>query len=219
MTQRPTLVTTILLIAALLSTVLPSPATAQTTTTTEYVGLQGQTRTTPFITYEAFQKIQVNGKTTFAELLSASSADEVAPLLGEPRRVEEKGSGEANAVFPVDLHYDGAVLNVTRMADGRAGVQTIELLSPEWSMTIQEKEIRPGMPAERLDETVRSSIRAPVGESGTETLHHTIIHVAKPDAEQNGQVPLMQNGKTQIVLFIDEEDRTIERIQFFRVFV
>jgi hypothetical protein len=119
MTQRPTPVLAILLVAVLLSTVLPSLATAQTTTTTEYAGLQGQTRTTPYITYEA----------------------------------------------------------------------------------------------------VRSSIRTPIGESGTEALHHTIIHVAKPDAEQNGQVPLLQNGQTKIVLFINEEDRTIERIQFFRVFV
>lgn len=211
--QRLAIVTSVVLIVVLVS---PNEAEAQTEKKLQYEDMHGQTVQTPYISYDVYQSITVNGRIPFRKLLSVSSVDEIIRSLGKPETIDrQEFSGRER--FGAVLHYEGATVEYDRYEGGVSGITSIEIRSPDWSLTVGGTKLRPGMSVDRLSPAVRESLQKDTTFDDPKIDSFGIVHITAPDLGKSGEVKLLQDGRSQITVHVNEESNTIVMVRFGRL--
>jgi hypothetical protein len=159
-------------VSLLLSFLLfPGVVVAQTERAFQGTDVHGQSTRVPYLRHEEYQNISLIGSSAsgkspkqsadaslkFGQLLSVASLDEVTRRLGEPKSIERRDlSGN---MFIGILHYDGLRLEYLKTGTKEIRLRKLDISSPGWSVTINGKELHPGMEISQLSTTVRESIK------------------------------------------------------------
>jgi len=212
-----------LLLHALLATglvavvlAMPQLAAAQTSKLVEKTDMIGQTIQTPYINYNEYQNISVNGRVTFRKLLTVQSVREAVNRIGKPDSTRRTVAPDGQ--FTSYLYYrGGTTMKFRKFADGTIGLQSMESRSPEWSLIVGGTDLRPGMPVDRLSPAVRKSLQKRTTSDDPDLDHFSVVHIAKPGSAKSGDVELLQDGKAQILVYVNAETGIVERIRFSRL--
>jgi hypothetical protein len=194
----------------------PDLAAAQTSKLVEKTDMSGQAVQTPYINYNEYENISVNGKIAFRDLLSASSVDEIIQYLGQPKTID-RHEFAGRERFGAELHYEGATVEYDNYEGGVSGITSIEIRSPGWFLTVGSKTLRPGMTADRLSPAVRKSLQKRTTSDDPNLDRFSVVHIAKPGSAKSGDVELLQDGKAQITVYVNAVTGTVERIRFSRL--
>jgi len=202
--------TLVALILCLSSFAVPKLTVAQTQKLAERKEMHGETDRTPYITYAEFRESAFGGraaskkstKVTLGDIVTVSFIDTVTRLLGEPKTFNRIPYSDGSTVR-VDLNYDGLKMEYFKSA-GKADfrLREMKITSPEWSLTVGEKELCPGMAVNQLSPPVRKSGYVYVARQGTAR-----------KAKRSGQLEITDT-RTQIAFEIDEDSRTVKAIRF-----
>ncbi len=177
--------------------------------------VQGQHDPTPYISHAEFQNISVGGELisskssgsqpTFRDILAVSSLDGVIRLFGEPKTFNRIPYPDGSTVR-VDLNYGGLKMEYFKSA-GKADfrLREMKITSSEWSLTVGEKELCPGMAGNQLSPPVRKSGYVYIAKQGT----------AKK-AKRSGELEITDT-RTQITFEIDEDSGTVKTIRFHQM--
>lgn len=195
--------------------IVPKLAVAQTQKLAERKGMHGQIIQTPYITYPEFQSTSVGGEeiisksseesVTFSDIVSVSSLDEVIRLFGEPKHFNRATFPDGKTVR-ADLNFGGMKMEYIKVSGSSYfRLRELKVTSPEWSLTVGEKELCPGMAVNQLSPPVRKSGYVYVAKQGT----------AKK-AKRNGELE-MTDTRTQITFEIDKERGTVKTIRFHQM--
>lgn len=147
---------TTLLLAAFVS----GAARAEVEKTFQRTTMNGRTVQTPYLTYEEFRLVTVcapGGQVPLRKLLTVSTPEEAARLLGEPQTTERNDDPD-DASYTTWLHYsENVTVKYHGFPDGTLGLTSIELRSSRWGLKIGDKELSLGTDVASLDAPVRQS--------------------------------------------------------------
>lgn len=216
-------------VSLLLSFLLfPGVVVAQTERAFQGTDVHGQSTRVPYPRHEEYQNISLIGSSAsgkspkqsadaslkFGQLLSVASLDEVTRRLGEPKSIERRDlSGN---MFIGILHYDGLRLEYLKTGTKEIRLRKLDISSPGWSVTINGKELHPGMEISQLSTTVRESIkhfeRSPSDNPDVDAA--AVLHVAN---KTKGKSSDRLEENTRFSFRIDTTAGTIEAIGFNRL--
>jgi len=207
---------------------IPKKGEAQTQRTFQRKDMHGQSTRVPYLRHEEYQNISLTGSSAsgksskqsadaslkFGQLLSVASLDEVTRRLGEPKSIERRDlSGN---MFIGILHYDGLRLEYLKTVTREIRLRKLDISSPGWSITINGKELHPGMEISQLSTTVRESIehfeRSPSDNPDVDAT--AVLHVANATKGKSSD-RLEEN--TRFSFRIDTTAGTIKAIGFNRL--
>jgi hypothetical protein len=197
------------------NSIAPKTAIAQTQKLAERKGMHGQIIQTPYITYTEFQSTSVGREEitskssekslTFSDIVSVSSLDEVIRLFGEPKHFNRATFPDGKTVR-ADLNFGGMKMEYIKVSGSSYfSLRELKVTSPEWSLTVGEKELCPGMSVNQLSPLVRKSGYMYVAKKGT----------AK-NAKRSGELEIT-DARTQITFEIDEDTGTVKTIRFHQI--
>lgn len=207
-----------------------APGYAQEIRVTSDEGTHGQTEDVPYIQASDLQHVTVHRESAigesepaesvlgqppaFAELISASSLEEVYRLLGSPNATDQTDFPRGRSVHT--LRYDGATIEYEIYQDGPRGVTSLEMSSSDWKLAIGEEKIYPGMALSELSAALRTTRRS--GDTAPFDNPDIDTYIAIPIAEESedGSPAIEDMGRTQFVLYINDDTETVEMIRFQR---
>lgn len=214
----------------LLALFLPLWGQAQEIKVMPYEGTHGQTEDVPYIQASDLQHVTVHRESAsgesqpaesvlgqppaFSELVSASSLEEVYRLLGSPNATDQTDFPRGRSVHT--LRYDGATIEYEMYQDGPRGVTSLEMRSSDWGLAIGEEKIYPGMALSELRAALRTTRRS--GDTAPFDNPDIDTYIAIPIAEESedGSPAIEDMGRTQFVLYINDDTETVEMIRFQR---
>ncbi|PEN07595.1 hypothetical protein CRI93_06335 [Longimonas halophila] len=174
-----------------------APGYAQEIRATSDEGTHGQTEDVPYIQASDLQHVTVHresasgesesaesvlGQTpAFAELVSASSLEEIYRLLGSPNATDQADFPRGRSVHT--LNYDGATIEYEMYQEGPRGVTSLEMRSSDWGLAIGEEKIYPGMALSELSATLRTTRRS--GDTAPFDNPDIDTYIAIPIAEES----------------------------------
>lgn len=192
----------------------------QTEKVLEREGMHGQTVRTPYVSYDEFRSATVSstsGKAGFQEILTVPSLEKVTQLLGEPKSVK-RNEDPNDESFTVWLCYEGeTTLKYHGFEDGTLGLSEFELQSPDWSLAVGGTRLSPGMSIRELSPAVRGSISEVSSSKGAKVNGIGVVGIAEPEAAKHGAVTLLQGGRADIAVRVDQEAGTVKSIRFGRI--
>jgi len=209
-------ITFIAIILTLASFFMTEMVVAQTIKTTDQKSIQGEMVKTPYITYAEYKMITINGHISFRNLLSASSVDEIIRYFGEPKTID-RHEFPGRERFGAELLYEGATVEYDKYEGGVSGITSVEIRSPDWFLTVGGMELRPGMSADHLSLAVRKSLQKRTTSDNPDLDRFSVVHIAKPGSAKSGDVELLQDGKAQIIVYVNAETAIVKRIRFSRL--
>lgn len=209
----------------------PEAGVAQTEKVVHEEDTHGESVHVPYITYEEYQSTSLISQTTtgkslegntkaqqvpFEALLSVSSLKDVIGLVGEPENIDRNVFPDGDR-FIATLDYDGMSLKYAKRKDKRIRLTTMEVRSPEWSLVVGGKELRPGMSRTQLSPVVRQAIDRGtfLGEEGVDAVG--VIRVAKPDKGEGSKVEFMEGEGTEVSVHLNKNTGTAKVIRFHRI--
>lgn len=205
-----------------------APGYGQEIRVTSDEGTHGQTEDVPYIQAGDLQHVTVHRESAsgesesaesvlgqspaFAELVSASSLEEIYRLLGSPNATDQADFPRGRSVHT--LRYDGATIEYEMYQDGPRGVTSLEMRSSNWKLAIGEEKIYPGMSLSELSIALRTT------RSGDPALDDpdidTFITIPIAEESEDGSPEIRDMGRTQFVLYINDDTETVEMIRFQR---
>ncbi len=200
------------ILVAVASPATPQLAAAQAIKLHEQTNSQGKTVQRPYISYAEFEAAAVGGKAipsksseesvTFSDIVSVSSLDEVIRLFGGPKHFNRATFPDGKTVR-ADLNFGGMKMEYIKVSGSSYfRLRELKVTSPEWSLTVGEKELCPGMAVNQLSPPVRKSGYVYVAKQGT----------AKK-AKRSGELEITDT-RTQITFEIDEDSGIVKAIRF-----
>jgi len=205
-----------------------APGYAQEIRVTSDEGTHGQPKNVPYIQASDLQHVTVHRESAsgesepaesalgqypaFVEIVSASSLEEVHRLLGSPNTTDQ-------ADFPRDrsvhtLRYDGATIEYEIYQGGPRGVTSLEMRSSDWGLVIGEEKIYPGMDLSELSAAIRTTRSADPALDDPDI--DTFITIPIAEESEDGSPAIEDMGRTQFVLYINDDTETVEMIRFQR---
>ena len=175
----------------------------------------GQHGPKPYISDAEFQDISVGGEfisgkssgfqPTFRDILAVSSLDGVIRLFGEPKHFNRATFPDGKTVR-ADLNFGGMKTEYIKVSGSSYfRLRELKVTSPEWSLTVGEKEFCPGMAVNQLSPPVRKSGYVYIAKQGT----------AKK-AKRSGELEITDT-RTQVTFEIDEDSGTVKTIRFHQM--
>lgn len=209
--------------------VVAAPGYGQEIRVTSDEGTHGQTEDVPYIQASDLQHVTVHREgasgesesaesvlgqpPAFAELVSASSLEEIYRLLGSPNATDRTDFPRGRSVHT--LNYDGATIEYEMYQDRPRGVTSLEMRSSDWGLAIGEEKIYPAMALSELSAALRTTRR-----SGDPALDDpdidTFITISIAEESEDGSPAISDMGRTQFVLYINDRTETVEMIRFQR---
>lgn len=209
----------------------PDAGVAQTEKVFHEEDTHGERVHVPYITYEEYQSISLISQTTtgknldehtkerqvpFEALLSVSSLKDVIRRIGEPENIDRNVFPDGDR-FIATLDYDGMSLKYAKRKDKRVRLTTMEVTSPDWSLVVGGKELRPGMRMNQLSPVVRQAIDDDtfLGEEGIDAVG--VIRVARSGEGEGSKVASMEDEQTEVSVHLDKKTGTVQVIRFHRI--
>jgi hypothetical protein len=148
-----------ILIAAVTISCIATPHLAQGQTEKTLERFDGErTVESPYITYDEFEDISIDGRGRIGELLTVSSVDQAVRILGKPqdRKITQINSGGYKK--HTELLYDGLRISFLETAAGGVQLELVEVTSPDHFLGIGGKKVRPGMTQSKLGAPLRKDL-------------------------------------------------------------
>lgn len=200
---------------------------AQTQRTFQRKDMHGQSTQVPYLRHEEYQNISLTSDSisqksssqsadanlTFGQLLSVASLDEVTHRLGEPRSTERRELSEN--MFIGVLRYEGLMLEYLKTGTEDLRLRKLHITDSDWSVTINGKDLRPGVKVNQLSSVVQQSMQdienPPPGRPDVSA--SAVLHIASSGKGREGE-KLEEN--TGFSFQIDDAG-TIDAIIFHRL--
>lgn len=193
--------------------------------------VQAQTERTglvPYISMSEFESVSVgrpageNAASTkdvgkefpFREIETISSLDSLTHLLGEPNEFKRLTYPSGETVRG-HLEYEGLYLEYLKTSNSsRFRLREMKMQTSGWHLTINGRQVEPGMPISRLSPEVRQSIieAAPSSDFDAEAT----IRIAKPEKDKNGETQFMGES-TFFGIQVNRDTETVELVRFHRL--
>lgn len=174
----------------------------------------------PYITHAEFQDICVGGETvsskssssptTFSEILSVGSLDEVTRRFGEPTSIEyNRFPEESSTDYTVYLTYDGSEFKYRKRGE-KIRLETMAIASEDRFLKFGGVKLQPGMNTEALSTAIREAIES----DGDGVIG---VKVAWPGKSKD--VRSIQDSHTEIQIWTEENQkgRTVKEVRFHRI--
>lgn len=180
--------------------------------------VQGQYSATPYISHTEFQSSSVGGgtasgkssssRTTFRDILTVASLDEVTRRFGEPTSTEYKRAPEIDYIeYIVTIDYGGINLEYKKIR-GEIKLQTMVITSTDRFLKVGGVKLRPGMSTDSLSAVMRKEVED--DDDGV-----AAMRVARPgESEDPRSIP---NGRPAIAIEVDKRSGTLKKIRFSRI--
>jgi hypothetical protein len=187
---------------------------------------KGCTFQTPYISQSEYHSISVRDSLTsskstsrnsviFQDLLSVSSLDEVTRLLGQPEDIDRNVFPDGKR-FIATLHYEGMMLKYVQRKEGRVRLNTMEIRSPRWAISVGGTILRSGMSVEQLSPQVRASIDGDTFLEEKSVDGVGTIRVASPEKpSEKGQQTT--TDRAQLTIHVNRETGTVKVVRFHRI--
>jgi len=168
----------------------------------------GQHHPTPYITYAEFQDISIGGEivsgkssgsqTTFRDILTVASLDEVTRRFGEPTSTEYNRFPEGSSTdYTVYLTYNGLELKY-RKREREIKLETMALTSKERFLRAGRVKLQPGMGTDSLSPVMHKAIQ----DDGDGVVG---VKVAQPGKSEDS--PSILNSETEIQIWTKKNKR------------
>jgi len=205
-----------ILIAAVTISCIAMPHVVQGQTEKTLERFDGErTVESPYITYEEFEDISIDGRGRMGELLSVSSVDQAVRILGEPqdRKTTQINAGAYKR--STELLYDGMRISYLETTPGGVQLELVEVTSPDHFFRIGGKKVHPGMRASKMGTPLRKDL-SQTKAKGTDDEPHTTIFI-----EREGGKKSKRGGRllehTDILIEQDSEEGKVNLVRFSRV--
>ena len=180
--------------------------------------VQGQYSATPYISHAEFQNISMGGetvpgkssgsRTTFRDILTVVSLEEVSRRFGEPTSTEYNRFPEGSSTdYVVTLMYDGLKIKYRKIR-GEIKLQSMVITSEDRFLKIGGVKLRPGMSTKSLSSVMRKEVED--DDDGV-----AAVRVAKPGKSENPRS--IPNGQPAIAIEVDKGSNTLKKIEFSRI--
>jgi len=185
---------------------------------TEKALQQGQTAPIPYISHAEFQDISLGGETgsstssspqtTFSDILTVTSLEEVTRHFGEPSSTEYDRFPEGSPTdYVVTLDYDGINLEY-RKGGGEIKLQTMVITSKDRFLKVGGVRLQPGMSTDSLSAVMRKTVRDD-GEG--------FLRVAPPGKSEDPRS--IRDSETTIQFWVEKDgkDSIVKKVRFHRI--
>ena len=178
----------------------------------------GQYGPTPYISHAEFQNISMGGetvlgkssgsRTTFRDILTVASLEEVSRRFGEPASTEYNRFPEGSSTdYVVTLMYDGFEIKYRKIS-GEIKLQSMVITSEDRFLKIGGAKLRPGMSTKSLSSVIRKEVED--DDDGV-----AAVRVAQPGKSENPRS--IPNGQPAIAIEVDKSTNTLKKIEFSRI--
>ena len=180
--------------------------------------VQGQYSATPYISHAEFQNISVGGgpvsdkssstRTTFRDILTVASLDEVTRRFGEPTSTEyKKFPGVDYIEYLAIMSYDGSKFWYKKVR-GEIRLQTMVITSTDRFLRVGGVKLRPGMSADSLSAVMRKEVED--DDDGV-----AVLRVARQGKSEDPRS--IQDSRTKVSIEVDKGTHTVKKVKFNRI--
>jgi len=171
----------------------------------------------PYISHAEFQNISVGGgtsdkssstRTTFRDILTVASLDEVTRRFGEPTSTEyKKFPGVDYIEYLSIMSYDGSKFWYKKVR-GEIRLQTMVITSEDRFLMVGGIKLRPGMSADSLSAVMRKAVED--DDDGV-----TVLRVARQGKSENPRS--IRDSRTKVSIEVDKGTHTVKKVKFNRI--
>ena len=180
--------------------------------------VRGQHGPKPYISHAEFQNISVGGgpvsdkssstRTTFRDILTVASLDEVTRRFGEPASTEyKKFPGVDYIEYLAIMSYDGSKFWYKKMR-GEIRLQTMVITSEDRFLRVGGIKLRPGMSADSLSAVMRKAVED--DDDGV-----AVLRVARQGKSEDPRS--IQDSRTKVSIEVDKGTHTVKKVKFNRI--